>query len=737
MADSLIFEALLTHFYRVGGRVISAPPPGSGAILAPRRANRARQDETLFVLLTPVGPVKAQASFYQTCVQTLAQTYFKSSGGITGALREALGDLNRELIEQQQRLQEALRLGVLCAVLRDQEIYLARLGPMLAAFKTREAASPTFFPLDRSREALSFAPPLGHGMEPRPDLTRFELTPHSVLLLGDGSFLALPPEALAPVFSAPDLSAMLESLRTHLTAPLCHASLIEFVPEDSPSSPHVAIAAPQALSGVVTPLAASLPPVPEKPSDTPPPRQASETPAPDESSPPTSAESETPRGENPVSRLLARTLSGLAESTEKLSETILPEEEEDAPPRYPLLSNLLVLLAVLLPLGITIAVVGLVLSQAGTTAYELCRDAVLQRRDAARQLTPEQTGIISEESIARAREQWALVLEEAQACEEERPGDEEMLYTAGEAQNNLDRFDRITRRTVSLLRRFPPQADLRGPISSNWITLYTLDRAGDAVYEDILSATGENLVQVSQTPLIFRGQNIGGEIVGELVDITWLVRGGLPSGNTNVPLALDESGLLIWYSEVFGENETLRLVLPTTWGRPVALVAWRLNLYILDPLAQQIWRYVPNAGLYSEVPQEYFTAEVDRSALSQAVDFDIDEEGSIYVLLADGRIKKYRGGVEQTFALFNLPRGALATASSLAVDNNPLTRGLLITDPASGTLYTVSLGGTVNTGYRPLNQLDALQGISGALVNPSTNSIYLLARDSLYRMPRQ
>jgi len=736
MADSPIFEALLTHFYRVGGRVISAPPPGSGAILAPRRANRARQDETLFILLTPVGPVKAQASFYQTCVQTLAQTYFKSSGGITGALREALGDLNRELIEQQQRLQEALRLGVLCAVLRDQELYLARLGPMLAAFKTQEAASPTFFPLDRSREALSFAPPLGHSMEPRPDLTRFELTPHSRLLLGDESFLALAPEALAPVFSALDLSAMLERLRTQTQAPLCHASLIEFVTEDSPTPSFARLAAPQTLSGVAVPLAASLPPAPEKPSETPTPLQASQTPAP-EPSPPTSAEPSAQTSENPISRLLARTLSSLAESTEKLSETILPEEEEDAPPRYPLFSNLLVLLAVLLPLGITVAVVGLVLSQTVTTAYELCRDAVLQRRDAARQLTPEQTGVINEESIARAREQWALVLEEAQACEEERPGDEEMLYTAGEAQNNLDRFDRITRRDVSLLRRFPPQSDLRGPISSNWITFYTLDRASDAVYEDILNANGENLVQVSETPLIFRGQNIGGEIVGELVDITWLVRGGLPSGNTNVPLALDESGLLIWYSEVFGENETLRLVLPTTWGRPVALVAWQLNLYILDPLAQQIWRYVPNNGLYSEVPQEYFTAEVDRSALSQAVDFDIDEEGNLYVLLADGEVKKYRGGVEQTFALFNLPSGALTTANSLAVDNNPLTRGLLLTDPSTGTLYTVSLGGTVNTGYRPLNQLDALQGISGALVNPGTNSIYLLARDSLYRMPRQ
>ena len=235
---------------------------------------------------------------------------------------------------------------------------------------------------------------------------------------------------------------------------------------------------------------------------------------------------------------------------------------------------------------------------------------------------------------------------------------------------------------------------------------------------------------------MFRGQNIGGEVVDELIDIEWLERGGLPSGNSNVPIALDASGLLIWYSETFGGNETLRLVLPVTWRQPAAMAVWRLNLYILDSAGQQIWRYMPNDGIYSEIPTEYFAGE-ERPDLSTAVDFGIDEDGNVYVLYNNGDVKKYFGGVEQPFDVYNLPEGALTAGSSLFVDNNPISRGLVVTDPQNATVYAMSLGGTTNTGYRPLSPLDAFAGLSGTLVNADTNSIYVLAGEHLYHMRRQ
>ena len=738
MSAGIELEALVAHVYVVSGRAVGSPPPGTLAVTAPKRAPRPRQDETLFTLLVPNGAVKAQAQLYQTLAQQAADYYFKTSGGITGGLREALTQLNHQILAEQKKLMQPLRVSMLCAVMHEEEVYLARCGPMSAIFRSDSEAS--LFPADRQGN-LQLTTPLGASMEPRVELTRYDLTPNSLLVLLDDGFVETPDDDLVQaVKEAEEIGALLEPLRRLVKSPLGHATVIQFVTHDTPTPEPVALPTrPQ------TPTPSLLAPEPdeaEKPEEVEPPTEsesaAEELPADPSPSPPKRATQDIKKG-------VAKVLSSVAETTTKVGDTIFPEEPEETDDdededtqtaRYPLLANLAVMTAFLIPLVVVVVVVGLALSGEGNTAFEICRPDVLSLRDAARQLTPTEGEPITDQNTALAREQWILVREEALACERTKPGDEEMLFAAGEAQNNLDRFDRVTRRDVTPLRRFEENAELRGPVSGNWITIYSLDRAGDEVYKDLLSNDGQTLVEVSDEPIIFKGQNIQGEIVGDLVDIEWVERGGLPSGNSNVPIAMDESGMLVWYSETFGESERLRLVTPETWTRPIAMAVWRLNLYILDPPAQQIWRYVPLDGLYSELPEEYFSGE-ERPDLTRAIDFGIDEDGSVYILLNDGSVNKYRGGVQQPFDLFNLPDGALTSGTSLFVDNNPISRGLVVTDNQSETLYTMSLGGTINVGYRPLNDLRAFEQLSGAIVNPDQNSIYVLAGQFMYHMPRQ
>lgn len=724
-------EALVAHVYVVGGRAVGSPPPGALAMPAPKRVTRVRQEETLFLLLVPSGAVKAQASVYQELAQQAADLYFKTAGGITGGLREMLVQLNQRILAEQKTLLQPLRVSLICAVMREHELYLARCGAMIAVF--RHATQIMSFPANRTPENLNLVPPLGATMEPRIELTRYDLSPGCFLVLADSTFAKADDQEWQTILtSADDIGATLEPLRKLADSPLAHATVIQFVTEDTPTPepppiPTRPLSSPPAL------------PVEAAESAEPPPIAVKE-PLPEdaEPSPPRSK-----RASQEMKKVLAKTLSGVAETTSKVGDKIFAGEsasEEDTTPEneqaaYPLLSNLVVLLALFIPLVVVVVVVGLALSDTGDTAFESCRLDVLARRDAARQLTPAEGAPITEESIARAREQWMLVKEEAFACEKEKPGDEEMRLIAGEAQNNLDRFDRVTRRDVVALRAFAPNADLRGPVSGNWITLYSLDRANDEVYQDVLNDKGTLLVSVGETPVIFKGQNIRGEVVDELIDLDWLERGGLPGGVSNVPIALDRTGLIVWYNETFGENDVLRLVTPATWSQPVALAVWRLNVYILDPAAQQIWRYVPNEGVYSELPEEYFFGE-NRPDLTGAVDLGIDEDGSVYVLFGSGTIRKFRGGVEQPFDLFNLPAGALTSAASLYVDNNPISRGLVVADPTNATLYTMSLGGTVNLGYRPLNQLDAFENIRGGIVNADLGNVYVLAGSYLYWMAR-
>jgi hypothetical protein len=713
-------------------------------MLAPKRAARPRQEETFFILLVPNGTVKAQASTYEALAKQAAEIYFRSSGGITGGLRETLTQLNQGILAEQKKIMQPLRVSLICVVLHENEIYLARSGPMMAVF--RQGKTLTTFPRNRSEESLNLAPPLGATMEPRVELSHFELTPGCMVLLADGLNRASDEQLSAVLLAHDDIEDVLDPLRQLVDVPLGHVMVVQFVTEDTPTPETASVSEP-----------APVLPVPEAPSIPPPPAPEEPTPVVSEQlipEQPASAEPEiiipespeqTEKRSSPMIRTLARTLSGVASTTSKVGGKIFPATpassegqavEESADNRIPWLSNLAVLLALIIPLVVIVVVVGLALRPPDDSAYEICRQDVLARQAVARGLTPKQGEPLDTQKADQAREQWLLVRDEALACEREKPGDREMREVAGDAQNHLDRFDRVTRRDVLALRRFREGADLHGPVSGNWITLYTLDRANDEVYQDTLSTDGLTLVEVSDTPLIFKGQNIAGTVIGDLIDIEWMERGGLPAGNANVPIALEETGLLIWHNETFGENEVMQLVLPATWNQPQAMAVWRLNLYILDPAGQQIWRYVPNEGVYSDVPEEYFSGE-DRPDLTGAIDLGIDEDGSIYVLYTNGTIKKFRGGVEQPFDVFNLPQGALTTANSLFVDNNPISRGLVVTDPEKETLYTMSLGGTVNIGYRPLNQLDAFDRLSGAIVNPETNNIYVLAGSFLYQMRRQ
>ncbi|NJL96147.1 MAG: hypothetical protein HC915_21660, partial [Anaerolineae bacterium] len=433
----------------------------------------------------------------------------------------------------------------------------------------------------------------------------------------------------------------------------------------------------------------------------------------------------------------AQQLRRVANAFGNLAARTLPDEGDEARRPRAWLANLMVLLAVLIPVAVIVAVVSLALGEVGSTAFEECRADVLERQAAVRVLNQQARQNLTSPQAAEARAQWQSLQQEAWACQAKKPGDEEMARVAGEAQNNLDYYDRVSRREVLALRQFPPNAELRGPVSGNWIQLYTLDRANDAVYRDEMNPLNGSLVAVGDAPIIFEGQSIRGLTVGDLIDIEWLERGGLPEGRTNVPIVMDEDGLLIWYSDSFARLDAYQLVTPATWSRAVALAMWNVNLYILDAGANQIWRYVPNRGLYSEVPEEYFSGE-NRPDLSLAMDMGISDRGEIYVLFATGAVRRYLGGAEQPFELYNVTEGALVSGSSLLVDNNPLTRDLVITDPSNQTVYTISLGGTVQFGYRPLEPLNAFEGASGAL-SYATNQfqlIYVVAGNKLYSFRR-
>lgn len=707
-------DALVSHIYVVGGRTIGAPPPGAVSALAPKKAARGRQDETLFVLLVPSGSYKAPSYTYENLTKQAIDFYFKTLGGITSSIRETFIHLNKIVLEQQQTLAQPLRASLICGVMRENEIYVGRCGSMMVAY--RQGTNFSTFPNDTSEYGINLAPPLGATMEPRVELTRYELSPDSMMFMGDFGWADESVATIKKTLSeSKTISETLDPIRRLVTTPLGHGMVMQFVTENAPTPETAKLYSRPAVPKVSFSVSIDLPKKEVEPEGI--------------------SEPEPPPKTGSIKKTAAKALTRTANAVTSLSDRVFPPENaDDEEQREPLIENMLILLAVLIPLVIVVVVVGLALSQTGQTKFEVCRADVFAIYDAAQQLTPQEGTQDEFEKIALARQQWQLVRDEAIACERTKPADADMLRIASDAQNNLDRFDKVERRILTPIRQFAEGAVLHGPISGNWIQIYTLDVQNNEVYRDVLHPNGTTIVEAGTNPLIFAGQNIRGNIVDKLIDMEWMNLGGL--GNVNsVPIVLDSSGLLVWYSDTFSELDAFRLVVPQVWNRPIAITTWGLNLYILDAGADQVWRYVPNGGIYSEAPEEYF-AGLERPELENAVDFGIDEEGRLYVLFKDGTIQSFVGGTSRAFEYYNLPEGALVSGSSLLVDNNPISRGLMVTDPESETLYSVSLGGTVYAGYRPLRPLNAFDEISGALVNPEKNSIYVLSGNIMYHSQR-
>jgi hypothetical protein len=98
MLDEL--EALVGHVFIVGGRAVSAAPPGALVELPPKKPQRGREQDTFFALVTSArGSAQAQATLYEQLAGLAAEYYFRSSGGVTSGLREAITGVNARLLE--------------------------------------------------------------------------------------------------------------------------------------------------------------------------------------------------------------------------------------------------------------------------------------------------------------------------------------------------------------------------------------------------------------------------------------------------------------------------------------------------------------------------------------------------------------------------------------------------------------------------------------------------------------
>jgi len=690
------YEALVGHLYIVGGRAISAAPPGTLVEVAPKKAARGREADTFFVMVLPAGEVIAPAAFYEQMCQVSAERYFSSSGSVTAGLRTILTSLNDDLYAHNNAETARYDASILCAVLRGGDLYLARVGAGVALLCHNGELQP--FPSDFSgREVLAGAA-LGSGPTPDIKMAHYEVANGTRLVLSDPKLSELEMIRLSDALNADDIAGVLIALKDLV---LGHGVMLvaEFVPPEAAS--HLNVHEGESTETLV---------------------------ATDD----TGARRRAPGPlEAPVRNTVGKSAlaaAGLAKASGYVLDKVTPAPKENSG-KSRLSSPMAAGAAVFVPVVVVVLVIILWLTGAGESEFEQCVGEANSAADVARN--------VSSSDVSGVLAGWNAVLAMVDRCDEMRSGDAALASLSYEGREIIDRLLQIERRPMRLISSFPNAGLTRVVLQGE--DLYALDNTNDLVYRIKIGEDGLSLVPGSQQPIssMRRNASVAEFTIGDILDIAWAQDGsGLPQ--PNVLVALDANGVLIACPPRFLETMSCsaqRLLNRDTWVQPVSIAFWQGRLYLLDPGANQIWRYEPGAGAYTNAPTEYFVG-TGRPDIRLAVDFGIDDAGQIYLLYADGGIKKFLNSEEAPFGYAGFPDGQQITgAEAMFLNRNPIAQGLLVVDRAQRTVYETTLGGTFIAAYRPQDET-MFATVADAVVDDARRVVYAISGNAILAFTR-
>ncbi|NWF67621.1 MAG: hypothetical protein HXY40_00905 [Chloroflexi bacterium] len=734
---SFDYESLVGQLYIVSGRALSVPPPGALVEVAPKKAARGREADTFFTLVLPSGDVVAPTRFYEGMAQLAADRYFASGGSVTAGLRSVFDTLNQNLVEHNQQSKRHYEASMLCAVLKGSDLYVAKVGSgVVLLLHENEMLT---FPENLSDDDAVYRAPL--GIHPMPDvrMSRYTIGGGSRMLLADASLADVEHEKLtralagkssiepvtaptaaagetAAISSTPTadigmaLVALKELLLTSLKANVT-ALGVEFVPPETPVPLNVREG--ESTRTLATTKTSEMPAVKLDPQKR---RSEQLNKAVDKLK------------EDAKSTLGAAALktADSMDNAQKVFTHYFPEPDEQ---RKSLFSSPLAAAAVvLIPLLVVGLVVVMWLGGTDQSEFDLCVNEALRGSNVAR-------GIVSTDRTGM-RAAWNAVLLQIEHCNTLRPGGDATLNALRrEGQTIIDALDQVDRREGIVIASF--QGATLSTIVLQGLDLYALDNANNLVYRVQLNSDGRSAVPNSLTPIsdMRQGAAVSGIQVGDIIDIAWAEdAGGSSSGR--VITAVDRNGTIVSCPARFLLQCTAtRLLGVENWSNPVAIVIWQGRLYVLDTGASQIWRYDPSGGVYASPASEYFSGQ-SRPPMQLAIDFDIDSNGAVYMLLSDGTVMRFRRGEREDFGFAAFPDGQnFTTANAMFLNPNPMANVLFIVNASTRTVYETSLAGTFFHSYRTFDE-SQFAALSSVVADTSLGMIYLASGNTIFGIVR-
>lgn len=156
-------------------------------------------------------------------------------------------------------------------------------------------------------------------------------------------------------------------------------------------------------------------------------------------------------------------------------------------------------------------------------------------------------------------------------------------------------------------------------------------------------------------------------------------------------------------------------------GKVVDIFAFAGNIYILDALKNQVWKYLPTQDGYSE-KREYLASGV-KVDLASSIRMQI--ESSVYVLQRDGEMIRFTKGVKDNFSYAGLDKG-VNNPKSFFVSSD--TDDLYLLDSGNSRLLILSKTGE----YKGQISGEKFAMATDLVVLEKDKKVYLLEGSKIY-----
>ena len=584
-------EALVGHMYVAGGRTIKTTPPGSLCEVAPKRAVRGREIDTLFVLVLPSGNI-APNTFYEQMSLMAAERYFSSTGSVTSAIRDVFNTLNNNLFEHNASGRKHYEANMILAVMRSTDLYVARAGA--ATLVLRHSGETKTVPESLTDDDKLFKPPLGVQPIPEVEMSRFTVDSGTRMVMADASIAEITQDKMDQALVASNIEEVLDDFKLLVTLQI-QMMVIEFVPPEQPVM--VPAATGQSSAVIVAEIAAARVKTASQEVKT----------ITDADIATANAKELVPRPKRPTpqERLKERTKGGVVTVSRGLGHSLTRVANlariflvgVDNPERRRRNTTLIALITFIIPVALAVIILPSWVGNIGGSIYEECVEEANEGAILARSLPAD-----SRESILTAWTGTLLVIDE---CKDLRPEfvDLELNTLREEAQFAVDSMSGITRRRAIPIWASPDEgANIREIVLQGVDSIYAFDNNNHVVYRLQLNETGNALIDVQPIQFMSIGARVEGNTLGRIVGIAY-------DSLRDRIAALDENGVLVTCRPlVINECDSQQLVDFNLITNPIRVTFWRENLYVLDTGTQQIWRFQPIGATdnYANAPIEYY-----------------------------------------------------------------------------------------------------------------------------------